>query len=300
MSSAWPHPVDLTDSQRQAIAALQRNTTYLWKSFISLNKDKDKNKNAFTCPIRQTTYQKIRKSLNELCEAGFFEFNLIHENSGVEGAVLQLEISEVSAIFKTLIQELPPEIVTPRSDPVPVAPPPRPRKAPSTRPLTHHTVSSSRSWPQFVRPSWFSKPDGLSGKQLWLIGLGLLLTLEGVRWQEESISSMVASVVSPQAVSSLDASKPASTAIPVVPVPPQPNPTPASGPKAVTTPPAIVLAQAAIAEPAPAPASTPVPAPVPASVPAPAPAPTPAPAPAPTPAPAPAPTPAPAPAPTPA
>ncbi|MEO5345576.1 MAG: SH3 domain-containing protein [Magnetococcus sp. YQC-9] len=182
MSSARPQPLELTDAQMQAVVALQRNTTYLWRTFTSLASDKS----AFTCPIRQSTYQKVKRNLNTLCEAGFFEFNLIQEASGGSGSILQLEISHISNDFKTLVRSMPKE-VEPEQPSAPTRKP-KLRKAPSTRPLDQQTMPPVHPTPALTWFPW-RKPvrliDGVTGSlKAWhflAAAVGLLLILEGTR-----------------------------------------------------------------------------------------------------------------------
>lgn len=195
MSSAWPDPVDLTDSQQQAITAIQRNTTYLWKSFVSLPKEKK----SFICPIRQVTYQKIRKNLNTLCEAGFFEFNLIHENSGIEGSVIKVEVSEISDTFRAIIAHQSDQAHKPAPESTPVTPS-RPRPPSSTKPLTVQNSPRPVALPKLAlsrfspsdpvdKPIEEENPAHKSGPRLWMIVLGILLSLEAARWLTYGTSS---------------------------------------------------------------------------------------------------------------
>ncbi|GAB0058746.1 hypothetical protein SIID45300_03102 [Candidatus Magnetaquicoccaceae bacterium FCR-1] len=185
MSAASTEPVELTDAQLQAVDALRRHTTYLWKSFAALTGEKK----SFTCPIRQATYQKVRKNLNTLCEAGFFEFNLIHEASGGSGSVIQLEISHISDGFKARIQALPPDAPVAETD-LPKLQPTRPvkvvRKSSSTRPLTEMTAPRPDSVSLFSRFNPVSSNGRVArlagrvgGMRLGVIVVGALLVLAG-------------------------------------------------------------------------------------------------------------------------
>ncbi|MBF0261113.1 MAG: hypothetical protein HQL97_04620, partial [Magnetococcales bacterium] len=186
MSAASTAPTDLTDAQLQAVVALRQNTTYLWKSFVSLTDEK----RGFTCPIRQATYQKIRRNLNTLCEAGFFEFNLIHETSSGDGSIIQLELSHISDAFKARIRTLPSES-PPDAESEPLKPQPaRPvrvaRKPSSTRPLTEKTAPRPDTLSPFPRLNLTPLSEGVArftgrvgGMRLGLIVIGALLVLAG-------------------------------------------------------------------------------------------------------------------------
>ncbi|MBF0629299.1 MAG: hypothetical protein HQL91_13870, partial [Magnetococcales bacterium] len=102
MSTPSLPPVAATDSHYRAIAAIQSHTTYLWQSLASLAST---NQTQCTCPIRQSTYQKIHPDLMALCKEGFFEFNLLHSTSATQGGVTRLEISAVSDSFKKILRE---------------------------------------------------------------------------------------------------------------------------------------------------------------------------------------------------
>ncbi|MBF0437890.1 MAG: hypothetical protein HQL93_02090 [Magnetococcales bacterium] len=100
MPSDSPKLPDIPEPYLQAVAALSKNTTYLWKAFVSLKADK----NEFVCQIRQSTYQRIQGELNTLSEAGFFEFNILYGLSGQEKSVIKLEITRISNPFKEMIR----------------------------------------------------------------------------------------------------------------------------------------------------------------------------------------------------
>ncbi|MBF0614984.1 MAG: SH3 domain-containing protein [Magnetococcales bacterium] len=263
MRSNLPFPVDLTDAQLEAITAIQQHTTYLWKSFVAITDDK----NSFSCPIRQSTYLKIRKNLNTLCEAGFFEFNLIHETSGMEGAVVKLEITEINPSFKGLIRAWPEQL--PSQEPLP-ATPARPRATPSTQPLTATSSASAGGAPKPTRlrlrtPDWLPRSGWLSGgKLLWMAGVGLLISLESVRWLTEP--THVSAPVQPASETRLAALPKSTTPAPKVEAPPAPKVEAPPAPKVEAPPAPKVEAPAASPEPAPAPAD---PLPKPAVVPPP-------------------------------
>ncbi|MBF0126524.1 MAG: hypothetical protein HQM02_04850 [Magnetococcales bacterium] len=178
MITASPQIVDVPDHHLRAIDALKRNTTFLWKSLAAAEVDKK----TFICPMRQSTYDRIRQDLATLSEAGFFQFNIVYGGTaGRDGSVLRLELSEISDSFWEIIQTFYHEPESPRSDATP-AEPERPAasdhpvvasraRLPSTRPLTRAAVPGSLD---LRRPAtWFS--TGFSG--LALLGLTLLLAV---------------------------------------------------------------------------------------------------------------------------
>ncbi|MEO5333344.1 MAG: hypothetical protein H7839_15125 [Magnetococcus sp. YQC-5] len=159
VSSSLP---DLPDQQLQAIVAL-KNTTFLWKSLIAPVDHKQ-----FVCPIRHTTYERIKKDLATLCEAGFFEFNLLYSTSGQDQSVIEVEISEISDRFKEIIRLLFPEAQshTLVATPVPV----NQNRQVTTRPLTASVAAPVKSATRRIhRPSW-------------LMLIVLLLGIESVHW----------------------------------------------------------------------------------------------------------------------
>lgn len=237
MDPASPCLSDVPDQILQAIGALKKNTTFLWKSFGTYDVDKK----VFTCPIRHTTYERIKHDLIILCDAGYFEFHILHGASVKNQSVVEVEISKISDHFRELICSLFPESNQHSStelSPLPVineqvavVMPPKKRMAVTTRPLT-----------QLTQPRWLMDfiLSRLDNKIIWILLFGGWLLVEGIQWfarpqsPQETITSPVYTdvfmdqtngvnylvpIVPPTPPSTLPASEP----VPIV--PPTPPPT---------------------------------------------------------------------------
>ncbi|MBF0295932.1 MAG: SH3 domain-containing protein [Magnetococcales bacterium] len=174
MTTDPPDNADIPPPYLQAIEGLKSNTTFLWKNLISPEIDQGK----FTCPIRQSSYHNIKEDLRVLHDAGFFQFNILHENAPRNRSVIRLELSEISDGFLKIIRTrfAEPDAQPPSGE---EAPTPRidPPKKNSTRPLNFQEARKAETF--FNSAGWL-----LALRSSWYMVAGTLLLLSGILFYE--------------------------------------------------------------------------------------------------------------------
>ncbi|MBF0181799.1 MAG: SH3 domain-containing protein [Magnetococcales bacterium] len=174
MTTDPPDNADIPPPYLKAIESLKNHTTFLWKNLISPELDNGK----FTCPIRQSSYNNIKNDLRTLYDAGFFQFNILQENTSRNRSVIRLELSEISDSFLTIIHThfSEPEKPHPSNDNIPPPPTESPIRN-STRPLNPQAARSAENF--FNSAGWLMALRGS-----WYMVAGILLILSGMLFYE--------------------------------------------------------------------------------------------------------------------
>jgi len=94
---------DLPPSQQASLLELRDRTTYLWPEIQQICRVEG---TSLTCHIRAKTLNQVERALDDLRNAGFFEFRKFTNDHGDQPQLYRLQMQDISAQFKEIVNSM--------------------------------------------------------------------------------------------------------------------------------------------------------------------------------------------------